>query len=44
MIRNQQMAWYATHLIAFWDGASPGTRGMIEVAKQDGLQVRVLTD
>lgn len=42
MIRNQQMAWYATHLIAFWDGQSSGTRSMIEMAKRDGLEVRVV--
>lgn len=41
-IRNQQMAWYGTHLIAFWDGTSPGTRNMIETAKRDGLNVRVV--
>ena len=42
-IRNGQMSWYATHLIAFWDGVSPGTRNMIETAKRDGLQVRVVS-
>ena len=41
-IRNAQMAWYATHLIAFWDGVSPGTKNMIETAKKDGLNVRVV--
>lgn len=42
MVRNQQMAWYGTHLIAFWDGQSPGTKHMIETAKRDGLAVRVV--
>ena len=42
MIRNQQMSWYATHLIAFWDGESPGTKHMIDTAKRDGLDVRVV--
>ena len=42
MVRNQQMAWYGTHLIAFWDGRSPGTKNMIETAKKDGLAVRVV--
>ncbi|MDD5001531.1 MAG: SLOG family protein [Thiomonas arsenitoxydans] len=42
MIRNQQMSWYGTHLLAFWDGQSPGTRAMIDIAKRDGLQVRVV--
>ncbi len=41
-IRNAQMAWYATHLVAFWDGDSPGTKNMIETAKRDGLQARVV--
>jgi len=40
-IRNALMGWYATHLIAFWDGVSPGTKGMIEFAKDNGLQVKV---
>lgn len=35
--RNQWMAWYGTHLAAFWDGASRGTRNMIETAKAAGL-------
>ena len=42
MIRNQQMAWYGTHLLAFWDGESPGTRTMIDMAQRDGLVVRVV--
>ncbi len=40
-IRNATMAWYATDLIAFWDGKSPGTRSMIELAKREGLEVTV---
>lgn len=42
-IRNQQMSWYGSHLIALWDGKSPGTRAMIDLAKRDGLSVRVLS-
>ncbi len=41
-IRNQEMSWYGTHLIAFWDGQSRGTRNMIETAKRDGLVVRIV--
>lgn len=41
-IRNRRMSWYGTHLVAFWDGSSPGTKGMIELAKEDGLAVRVV--
>lgn len=40
-IRNARMAFLGTHLIAFWDGRSPGTRGMIETAQAAGLAVKV---
>ena len=41
-IRNAQMADYADALIAFWDGKSKGTKGMIDVATKKGLMVRVI--
>lgn len=41
-IRNQQMADYATHLIAFWDQKSRGTKDMIDRATDKGLTVRVV--
>jgi hypothetical protein len=41
-IRNSLMAWYATDLLAFWDGKSPGTKNMIETARRDGLRVEVV--
>lgn len=41
-IRNKQMAEEATHLVAFWDGKSKGTKNMIETAQNMGLQVRVI--
>ena len=41
-IRNQQMADNATHLIAFWDGKSKGTKHMIDIAKKKGLDVEVI--
>lgn len=41
-IRNRRMAWYGTHLAAFWDGSSPGTKGMIKIAESEGLHKRVL--
>jgi hypothetical protein len=41
MIRNQMMSWYGTHLLAFYDGASPGTKAMIGMAQKDGLSVAV---
>ncbi len=39
MARNAWMAAYGTHLVAFWDGKSPGTRGMIRLAEACGLPV-----
>lgn len=40
-IRNGEMAQYADALIAFWDGISPGTRSMIDMAKGLGLKVHI---
>ena len=40
-IRNRQMADNADALIAVWDGFSPGTKDMIDVAKRRGLTVYV---
>jgi hypothetical protein len=42
MVRNEEMAKYATHLVAFWDGVSLGTKHMINFAKKSGLKVRVV--
>jgi len=42
-IRNRQMGDYADALIAFWDGKSKGTKGMIEYARTKDLQVAVIT-
>ena len=42
IIRNREMADYADALIAFWDGKSRGTKNMIEVAKKNKLEVRVI--
>jgi hypothetical protein len=42
-IRNKTMAEYSTHLIAFWDGKSRGTKHMIDLAKGLGLKVRVVS-
>ena len=35
--RNKEMAKVATHLVAFWDGASKGTAHMIDIARDHGL-------
>ena len=40
-IRNAEMADYADVLVAFWDGESKGTKGMIDVALKKGLEVHV---
>ena len=40
-LRNQQMAWFGTHLAALWDGESPGTRAMIRMGAKETLSVRV---
>ena len=42
-LRNEDMLSAATHLIAFWDGKSNGTRHMIEIAKAKGIPVWVFT-
>lgn len=42
-IRNGVMAGAATHLVAFWDGVSPGTKDMIKQAENHGLVIRVVT-
>ena len=41
-LRNAEMAEYADELIAFWDGASKGTKHMIDLATQKGLVVHVI--
>ena len=41
-VRNRQMADNADALIAFWDGESPGTKNMIEIARERNLAVRVI--
>jgi len=40
-VRNRAMAEYSDVLIAFWDGESKGTRGMIHDAMDLGLDVHV---
>ena len=41
-IRNEQMAQRADALVAFWDGQSPGTKSMIDLARKYKLKVRVI--
>lgn len=41
-IRNHQMGDYATHLIAFWDGKSRGTKDMINYMKSLEKEVKII--
>lgn len=41
-IRNAKMADNADALIVFWDGASKGTKNMIDIARRKGLAVRII--
>ena len=41
--RNTEMATYADALIAFWNGKSNGTKHMINIARKQDLEVRVIT-
>jgi hypothetical protein len=40
--RNEVMAAKADALVAFWDGKSPGTKHMIDLAKARSLNVRIV--
>ncbi len=39
--RNLQMAKYADTLLCIWDGISRGSKNMIKLAKENGLDVHV---
>lgn len=39
--RNVEMANHADALVAFWDGKSHGTKHMIDIAKEKGLDIRI---
>jgi len=43
LLRNAEMAEYADALIAIWDGASRGTKNMIDNAEKKGLKVYTMT-
>lgn len=42
-LRNTRMADVATHLVAFWDGQSAGTRHMIETARARSISTHVVS-
>lgn len=39
--RNEKMAEHAEALIALWDGQSPGTKHMIDIATRKGLRIHI---
>lgn len=39
--RNTEMAHACTHVVAFWDGKSPGTKHMLTLCKKLGKKMRV---
>lgn len=41
IVRNEEMAKNADALVAVWDGKSPGTKHMIQAARQRSLLVHV---
>lgn len=41
-LRNWEMAKYADALVAFHDGVSKGTQHMINLAKKEGLLVKIV--
>ena len=41
-IRNKEMADNADVLVAFWDGKSRGTKNMINIAIDKGLEVHIV--
>jgi len=41
-VRNADMARIGTHLLAFYDGQSPGTAGMIDEAIREKLTVKIV--
>ena len=40
--RNAEMADYADGCVVFWDGESKGTKHMIDLAKEKGIQLAVV--
>lgn len=40
--RNNQMATIADACVVFWDGKSPGTKHMIDIAKNKNLLLRIV--
>ena len=41
--RNAVMAKNCTHLLAFWNGESKGTKSMISLAKKEGKTIKIIS-
>lgn len=41
-IRNTEMAKDATHLLAFYDGCSPGTKHMLNIAQAKNISINII--
>jgi hypothetical protein len=41
-IRNEDMAEYARYVICFWDGKSPGSKGMIKFCRENEIPILVI--
>ena len=41
-LRNKDMVALATHLVAFWDGRSHGTKHIIDLARAKGIPCQVI--
>jgi hypothetical protein len=41
-IRNREMVEEATVLVAFWNGKSPGTKSVIEMARKKKIPVKIV--
>ena len=39
ILRNEDMLTIVTHLVAFWNGISSGTKHMIEIASKKGIPI-----
>lgn len=42
-IRNREMGEAGTHLLAFWDGKSRGTKMMIEIARSKNIPTEIIS-
>lgn len=40
-VRNAEMAKFGDALIAIWDGSSPGTKNMIDIARKNYLKIYI---